>query len=65
MWTEKEEIMARYRVSYEKTTGNGRPSKSTTEVNVNSQADARAKVLSMYGSASNVKVKIISVVPVK
>jgi len=57
--------MARYRVMYEKTTGNGKPSKSTTEVNVGSQAEAKAKVLSLYGSASNVKVKVISVVALK
>jgi len=57
--------MARFRVSYEKTVGNGKPSKSTTEVNVGSVAEARAKVLSMYGSPTNVKVKVISVVPLK
>jgi hypothetical protein len=60
-----EENMARYRVDFEKTVGNGKPSKTSTQVNVNSVAEAKAKVLSMYGSASNVKVKIISVFQIK
>jgi hypothetical protein len=55
--------MARYRVDFEKTTGNGKPSKTSTQVNVNSVAEARAKVLSQ-GNA-NTKINIIAVYPIK
>ncbi|MDR1181443.1 MAG: hypothetical protein LBL13_05660 [Bacteroidales bacterium] len=54
--------MARYYVTFEKATGNGRPSKTATSVNANSKEEARQKVLATQGAASNVKVKIISIV---
>jgi hypothetical protein len=57
--------MTRYRVSFEKTTGSGKPSKTATEVSANSVAEAKSKVMSTHGSASNVKIKILSTVAVK
>jgi hypothetical protein len=55
--------MTRYRVSFEKTLGNGKPFKTATEVYANSVEEAERKVISTHGSATNVEVKIIEVIP--
>jgi len=57
--------MPKFRVTYEITVGNGKPSRTATQVNAKDPTDAAEKVMRLHDGPINEKIKIISVEPIK